>query len=163
MKLHAAAFAILLASPAWAQDDAPVPPAVGTTRLHPVFIDKQQTAFVDIASLTRSGDTVDGWGLNVYAHPTEVTPGNTGDAHWTRFRMSCAARTAAVTWLLGRRYLSTTFKARMGGQSFAIQDRSGWDQTYYYICKSVPLFKGKAIVDESVAIGKARAEMRSKP
>lgn len=154
------AVAIAASAPASAQTVAPEPPAMGALEIHPVYMDKTQTAFVDKPTLIRSGDLVEGWGYNVYLKPTEVA-GHTTEAHWTRFQMSCARKSVTVTWVIGRKLFETTFKARIDS-SFPVQDGTGWDQTYAYICDKVPIFKQGGYTNEGIATSQAWNEMSRK-
>ncbi|RYD65724.1 MAG: hypothetical protein EOP58_06900 [Sphingomonadales bacterium] len=156
----AAAFALLLAMPTAAQTLPPEPPKPGTLRLYPVYSSKTETVFVDTTSLVRTGDTVEGWGLNIYLNPTLVA-GHMTDVHWTRFRMSCAGLVVTATWILGRKLITTTFAARLD-KTIAIQRRTGWDQTHAYMCKSVPIFTSKPWTSETVAIVEAQVQLKRK-
>lgn len=156
------AAALLAASSALAQGEAPAAPRSGTIKLHPLFIDKNQTAFVDVKLLTRNGDIVEGWALNIHARPVELAPGKLADVHWTRFRMSCAGNSVTTSWVLARDLITTTFALPMS-VSMAITPRSGWDQTHAYACKNVPLFTDKGYTSEQVAVVLARSEMKRKP
>ncbi len=162
MKTLATLALMLAAPPALAQGDAPTAPKTGTIKLHPVYMTKDQTAFVDVALLTRSGDVVEGWGLNIYSKPIELAPGKVTDVHWTRFRMYCSANSVTVTWVLGRDLITTTFAIPMNAQ-VAITPKSGWDQTHFYACKNLPIFTAKGYASEQVAVALARGEMRRKP
>ena len=158
-----ATFALMLAAPAaLAQDDAPKAPKTGTVKLHPVYMTKDQTAFIDVALLTRSGDVVEGWGLNVYSKPIELAPGKVTDVHWTRFRMACSSKSVTVTWVLGRDLITTTFAIPMNAQ-VTVTPKSGWDLTYYHGCKNETVFTAAPQTSEQVAVALARGEMKRKP
>jgi hypothetical protein len=158
-----ATLALLLAAPAaLAQGDAPTAPKSGTIKLYPVYLTKDETAFVDVALLTRNGDIVEGWGLNIHSSPMEFAPGKRADVHWTRFRMNCRTNSVTITWVLGRDLITTTFAQPMNAV-IAITPRSGWDQTHVHACKNLPIFTTKGYASEQVAVALARGEMRRKP
>jgi hypothetical protein len=162
MKAIFATLGALLAAPAAAQRTAPEPPAMGALELHPVYLTKTGAAFVDKPTLIRSGDTVEGWGYNVYPSAVEIVPGHKTDAHWTRFSMSCSAKTATVTWVIGRVLARTTFTAPVDIK-IPIADGTGWDQTYAYICDKVPIFKEGGYTNEGIATSQAWIEMSRIP
>jgi len=157
----AAAFAILLAAPAVAQPGAPDPPKHGMYALYPVYLSKDDTAFVDKMSLVRTGNMVEGWNFNIYAKPTAVTPSQPTEYHWTRFSMNCATLAVTVSWIIGTDLIVTTFKSRLD-RTFPVRKDSGWDQIFAEGCGRVPYLTGKAWINTTVAAAQAKGEMARK-
>lgn len=151
----AAAFALLLATPAVAQT-APEPPSI--FELHPVYVSGADSAFFDTRSLVRNGDTVEGWNLNIYSRPTQIA-GHMTEAHWTRFRMSCSGMSASATWVIGRNQGATSFKTLLG-MNLAVDRGTGWDRIHDYACRNVSVFKVKPYTSEATAIAHAKEAMR---
>lgn len=88
--------ASLLANSAVAQ----VAPPTGSHQLAYTHTSRSQVAFLDLGSLERTGEVVEGWSFFVLAQPVTAFGLVPADIYWTRIRIDCAAGMARFTYAI---------------------------------------------------------------
>lgn len=119
---------------AGAQDPAaPVPPT-GPYRLAYTFTSPTEVAFLDLASLERTGDVVEGWSLNLFAEPfrPDYAPA-AAPMHWSRVRIDCAGQTARFTHGIGVVNGAVAFSVPIEMAETRVRD--GWVLDEEYACR----------------------------
>lgn len=112
---------------------SPAPPS-GPVRLAFTFTSPTEVAFIDLASLHRSGDVVEGWSLNVFAEAfqPDYAPA-AAPLHWSRVRIDCAAQTARFTRGVGIVEGAPVFDVRI--ETADVRVRDGWVLDEQYACQ----------------------------
>lgn len=72
--------------------DAPLSPPTGPVRLAYTHTARSQVAFIDLASIERTGDEIETWGLTVLSTPLTPFGSPPAEIFWTRIHIDCAAR-----------------------------------------------------------------------
>lgn len=122
----------LLATLASASTPQTEPPA-GPYRLAYTFTSQTEVGFMDLASLQRNGDVVEGWSLNVFAEPykPDYAP-VAAPLHWSRVRIDCAAQTARFTHGMGLVDGAVVFSAPIEMEAMPVAE--GWVLDADYAC-----------------------------
>ena len=155
-----AGFAFVIAGASQAQTilTDPRPPS-DPVRLAYTFTSPTEVGFMDLGSLEKRGDVVEGWSLNVFAEPFKPDYAPTASAfHWSRIRIDCAGQTARFTRGIGLVDGAPAFDVPIEMADTAVRD--GWVLDEQYACQGV---KPERPIVETVeaAVEQARAIMSS--
>ncbi|HEX8301977.1 surface-adhesin E family protein [Sphingomonas sp.] len=122
------------------------------------YIAPGEVAFVDLNTIRRLGNSVDGWGLNVYKTPKDIGTGRPVSEHWTQFRIDCAKATILILWLSIRENGVASMKGPYNRTIQATAD-NGWGKVWSHACRSSYVFN-KPYSSETAAIAAARTYFR---
>lgn len=153
------ALCLLVAGGAQAQTAAAVSPPSGPVRLAYTFTSATEVGFMDLASLQKTGDVVEGWSLNIFAEPfkPDYAP-LAATLHWSRLRIDCAAQTARFTRGVGMVDGAPAFDVPI--EMAATPVRDGWVFDEQYACKgSMP--ERPVVETVEAAVEQAHAIMSS--
>ncbi|MFC5343984.1 hypothetical protein ACETK8_19430 [Brevundimonas staleyi] len=109
-------------------------PPSGPYRLAYTFTSPTEVGFMDLASLERTGDVVEGWSLNLFKDPyrPDYAP-VAATMHWSRMRIDCAGQTARFTRGVGMVDGAPAFDVPIEMEDTPVQD--GWVLDEAYACK----------------------------
>lgn len=108
-------------------------PPAGPHRLAYTFTSQTEVGFMDLASLQRTGDVVEGWSLNVFAEPYKPEyAAVAAPVHWSRVQIDCAAQTARFTHGMGLVDGAVVFSAPIEMDAMAVAQ--GWMLDADYAC-----------------------------
>lgn len=125
--------AVLIAGTASAQDSQSSQPPAGDLRLAYTTTSPVEVAFMDLGSLTRTGDVVQGWSLNIFGEPMpNPFHAEAIDAQWSVFTIDCAARTARFTRAVGLKERNVLFDAPYDYPVTPVAE--GWELDASYAC-----------------------------
>jgi hypothetical protein len=132
LKLAAAtSFILALAAPGLASAQA-APPSEGL-RLAYTTTSPDEVAFMDLASLKRTGDVVQGWSLNIFGEPMpNPFHAEAINSQWSEFTIDCAARTARFTRAVGLKARQVLFDAPFDYPVTPVAQ--GWELDAAYAC-----------------------------
>lgn len=91
---------------------------------------------MDIGSLQRSGDIVEGWSLNLFLEPyrPEEAP-SAALMHWVKFRIDCDAQTARFMHDVGLTDNQVVFSVPIVAADGPVQN--GWVLDEQYACQGI--------------------------
>lgn len=128
-----AATALILAFAAPGLSVAQDAPPSGDVRLAFTTATQGEVGFMDLASLQRTGDVVQGWSLNIFGEPMENPyHAESIDAQWSVFTIDCAARTARFTRAVGLKARTVLFDEAWDYPVTPVAD--GWALDASYAC-----------------------------
>lgn len=151
------AMVLSLAAPvlAAAQD---APPS-GEVRLAYTTATQGEVGFMDLASLQRTGDVVQGWSLNIFGEPMpNPFHAESINSQWSGFTIDCAAQTARFTRAVGLKDREVLFDEAWDYPVTPVGD--GWSLDAAYACDGqTPARPVVTSIDEAYA--QAEANMAS--
>ena len=125
--------AFLIAGAASAQDSQSSQPPTDDLRLAYTTTSRVEVGFMDLGSLTRTGDVVQGWSLNIFGEPMpNPFHAEAIDAQWSVFTIDCAARTARFTRAVGLKDRNVLFDAPYDYPVTPVAE--GWALDASYAC-----------------------------
>ena len=134
IRTAAAALSILLAagSASAGESQSPAPPT-DNLRLAFTTTSPVEVAYMDLGSLSRTGDVVQGWSLNIFGEPMpNPFHAEAIDAQWSVFTIDCAARTARFTRAVGIKARAVLFDAPYDYPVTPVAE--GWELDASYAC-----------------------------
>lgn len=131
-------------------------PPTGPHRLAYTFTSQTEVGFLDLASLQRTGDVVEGWSLNIFAKPYQPDYAPVAaPLHWSRVRIDCGNQTARFTHGIGVVADAVVFSASIPMAEMRVAD--GWVLDADYACNGAsparPIVTGvPEAIEQSTAI-----------
>ena len=109
-------------------------PPVGPHRLAYTFTSRTEVAFMDLASLRRTGSVIEGWSLNIFREPYQPDHAPAPSSmHWVAFRIDCGAQTARFVQDVGIVDGEVAFSVPILAADGPVRD--GWVLDEAYACQ----------------------------
>lgn len=138
---------------------AQMQPPSGPYQLAYTFTSAREVGFLDLASLQRSGEIVEGWSLNIFAEPFQPAYApSAASLHWSRVRIDCSGQTARFTHGIGVNDGVVAYSLATGMSDTPVSD--GWELDADYACNGAAPAR-PIVVDLAQAIEESTAIMAS--
>lgn len=149
---------LMLAALLIAQQPTQLKPPQGPFQLAYTHTARDQISMLDLASLQKSGDVVEGWSLGVLREPVEAFSTTPAAVYWMRIRIDCAAHVGRFTHAIGLVEGAVAFSEPVAMSD--TQTVNEWALDEQYACEGIAPAR-PTIADFDTALQGARQIMAS--